>query len=109
MSADDRRGPMVKILEGFAACKNLAARMDHSFYYHPILEQAIDQFKTPEGLEGLDADRFDLARAGLRLLATLSDPDTRRRGYASRLARNTKNFDARLAWLNSEKDRRDKT
>lgn len=55
---------MVKILEAFAACKNLAARMDHSFYYHPILEQAIDQFKTPEGLEGLDADRFDLARAG---------------------------------------------
>ena len=54
----------------------------------------------------LEEARLDLSRAGVRLLATATDPNNRRRGYASRLARDTQNFDGKLEWVNVELERR---
>ena len=101
MSANDRLGPLNQVLFSYNACRNLAGRIDHSYYFDPILQLAIDQFNAPEGLTDLQLARLDLARAGVRLLATLTDADTRRGGYASRLARDTENFDGKLEWLNA--------
>ena len=104
MSANDRRGPLNQVLFSYNACKNLAGRIDHSYYFDPILQLAIDQFNVPAGLTELDAGRLNLARAGVRLLATRTDPDKRRGGYASRVARDTKNFDYMLNWFNAMKE-----
>lgn len=106
MSANDRRGAMNQAMFSYNACRNLAGRIDHNYYFYPIFEQAIDRFKNPEKLTELVEARLDLARAGLRLFATLTDPDIRRKGHASRLARDTENFDRWLGWLNAEKERR---
>ena len=102
ISADDRRGPVVKVLAAFTACRNLANRIEHSFYFYSPLESAIDQFNSPEGLTQDDLSRLRLARAGIRLLATLTDPHVRFRGYASRRARDTRHFDAELAGLHEQ-------
>ena len=102
ISADDRRGPMVKVLAAFVASRNLANRIDHSYYFYPILERAIDQFNSPEGLTQIDVSRLRLARAGVRLLATLTDPNVGFRGYASRRARDTRHFDSELAGLHEQ-------
>ena len=102
ISANDRRGPMVKVLGAFVAARNLANRIDHSYYFYPILELAIDQFNSPEGLREIDVRRLHLARAGMRLLATLTDRQVRAGGYASRRARDIRNFDAELAGLHAE-------
>ena len=100
MSANDRRGPLNQVLFSYNACRNLAGRIGHSYYFDPILQRAIDQFNAPEELTKLESARLDLARAGVRLLATRTDPNTRRPGYASRLARDATNFDNHLASLN---------
>ena len=102
ISANDRRGPMVKVLAAFVASRNLANRIDHSFYFYPILELAVDQFNSPQGLAQIEDSRLRLARAGFRLLATVTDPHVSSRGYASRRARDIRNFDAELAGLHAE-------
>ena len=102
ISADDRRGPVVKVLAAFTACRNLANRIEHSFYFYSPLESAIDQFNSPEGLTQDDLSRLRLARAGIRLLATLTDPRVTSRGYASRRARDTRHFDAEVAGLHEQ-------
>ena len=99
LSANDRRGALNQIMFSYNAAKNLFGRIEHSFYYYPILEQAIEQFQNPQRLTVLETDRLDLARAGLRLLATATDPVISKPGHASRLARDTENFDRSLAYL----------
>ena len=100
ISANDRRGAMVKVLGAFQASRNLARRIDHSYYYYEILEVALDQFDNPEDLLEMEARRLDVARAGVRLLATVTDRRVRNRGHASRRARDIANFDDKVAGLN---------
>ena len=102
ISAEDRRGPIVKILAAFTASRNLAQRIEHSFYFYSPLETAIDQFNIPEGLEQNDVSRLRLARAGIRLLATMTDPHVSSSGYASRRARDIRHFDAELSGLHEQ-------
>ena len=106
MSANDRRGAVNEVLFSYSACRNLAGRIDHNYRFYPILERALEQFENPDVMTDLEEARLDLSRAGVRLLATATDPSNRRRGYASRLARDTQNFDGKLEWLNVELERR---
>jgi len=101
VSANDRRGAVNQIMFSFNAAKNLAGRIDHSYYFYPIIEQAIDQFQNPERLSVSESDRLDVSRAGLRLLATATAtaPEIKKGGYASRRARDTENFDRTVAYL----------
>ena len=108
MSANDRRWAVNEILFSYNACRNLVGRIDHSYRFYPILERALEQFENPDVMTDLEEARLDLSRAGVRLLATATDPNSRRRGYASRLARDTQNFDGKLEWVNVELERRDK-
>ena len=99
---------MNEIMFSYNACRNLAGRINHTFRYNSVLEQAIDQFQDPKGLTVMGEARLDLTRAGLRLLATATDPNKRRRGHASRLARELEKSGLAANSIHSDKSQQER-
>jgi hypothetical protein len=92
LSATDPRMAILHVIGSFVTIKNMVRSMTHAFYWYPIFEQAFEQFKDPPELSWLEAEQLNLARAGMRLLATQTEQIDRPRNHRSRLAGDARHF-----------------
>lgn len=102
VAATDSRSRTSNVVRAFVTSLNTLKSAKHSFSYYPVFEQALESFRDPPGLGPLDEAKLVLARAAMRLLATKTDSSPRLAGYNSRLARDYRNFDAKLCDLMTE-------
>jgi hypothetical protein len=89
-----------QVMKAIAAIAEARSSIPHEYSAFDIVEQALMQFRDPPDLSGLDAARLELARAGIRLLATRTALHKRGApGHASQLARDVAFFDKRVDWF----------
>lgn len=96
VSATDPRGALLNTMREFTKVLEVLRRSTHSFYYLPVFDIALQAFRDPLSINPLDEARLDLARAGMRFLATRTQTGDRPPSYNSRLAGDERNFDARF-------------
>lgn len=92
ISANDPRGATLNVVRSFVRMLATLKATSHSFYYYDIFEQAFQAFRNPPRLRDLEIEKLELARAGMRFLATRTQMDDRQRNYQSRLGGDADNF-----------------
>jgi len=92
ISANDPRGATLNVVRSFVRMRATLKTTSHSFYYYDIFEQAFEAFQNPTDLGDLEIEKLELARAGMRFLATRTQLDDRQRNYQSRLGGDADNF-----------------
>lgn len=92
VSANDPRGATLNVVRSFVRMRATLKATSHSFYLYDIFEQAFEAFRNPPLLRDLEIEKLELARAGMRFLATRTQLNDRQRNYQSRLGSDTDNF-----------------
>jgi len=93
LSASDPTQPIVQTIRSLATILNQLEQPDLGISFN-VLEDAFRQLQDPADRADADDRRLQVARAGMRYLATVTDVQKRNRpGYWSRLSRDRQHFD----------------